>query len=44
MGVGTDDANAQSMIESPYPLVALTFSDLLIERSHLVAGGSLHSG
>ena len=38
------DASALSMIESPYPLAAFTFSDLLTERSHVVAGGSLHSG
>ena len=43
-GVGTEDANALSMIKSPYPLAALTISDLLTERSHVVAGGSLHSG
>ena len=43
-GVGAEDASALSMIESPYPLAALTFSDLLTERSHVVAGGSLHSG
>ena len=32
------------MIESPYPLAAHTFYDMLTERSHMVAGSSLHSG
>ena len=32
------------MIVSPYPLAALTFSDLLTVRNHAVSGSSLHRG
>ena len=43
-GIGAEDASALSVLPNPYPLAALTFSDLLTVRAHAASGGSLHRG
>jgi hypothetical protein len=43
-GIDSEDASVLDMTANPYSPAASTFSDLLTERSHVVASGSLHSG